>query len=405
MSGPVHDCRLATALKSLEYAITHMDYSFTDAQLARRQEIIQFAQRDLAASLRDNDAAGTFPRDDWGRCAREGLLGSHVPVAYGGQGLDAVTTVLSIEALGYGCRDNGLTLAMGGQMWSVQEPILVYGSEEQKRRFLPALCSGAAIGAHGVSEELSGSDALSLRTTAVKVDGGYLLNGRKVYIGMAPLADLALVLANSNPEAGKWGVSAFIVEKGMAGFSASAPRAKAGTRTNQIGDLVLEDCFVPDANRLGGEGIGVSIITHGIGWERAFIHAGHVGSMQRMLEQCIAYARDRRQFGQPIGAFQSVSNRIANIRLRLEGARLLMYKVAWMKDRSMNAELECAMAKLQIAEALLESATDAVRIHGARGYLEEYEVARELRDAIGGVIYAGTSDIQRNLIARLLGLG
>ena len=381
-----------------------MDYSFTDAQLARRQEIIQFAQRDLGAALREDDATGTFPRDDWDRCAREGLLGSHVPVAYGGLGLDAVTTVLSMEALGYGCRDNGLTLGMGGQMWSVQEPILLYGSEEQKRRYLPGLCSGAIIGAHGVSEELSGSDALSLQTTAAKVDGGYRLNGRKVYIGMAPVADLALVLANSSPGDGKWGVSAFLVEKGMTGFSASAPRAKAGTRTNPIGDLVLDDCFVPDANRLGGEGIGVSLITHGIGWERAFIHAGHIGSMQRLLERCIAYARDRQQFGQPIGAFQSVSNRIANIRLRLESARLIMYKVAWMKDRSMNAELECAMAKLQIAEALLESATDAVRIHGARGYLEEYEVARELRDAIGGVIYAGTSDIQRNLIARLLGL-
>lgn len=365
--------------------------------------MIEFARTNLASQLRDHDRTGTFARADWDRCAERGVLGSHVPEQYGGQGLDAVTTVLTLEALGYGCRDNGLTLALGGQIWSVQEPIVVYGSEEQKRRFLPGLCSGKLIGAHGVSEEQSGSDALSLQTTAVRTDGGYVLNGRKTYIGMAPVADLAVVLANSNPAAARWGVSAFLVEKGAEGFSQSAARAKTGTRTNPLGDLVLEDCFVPDENRLGREGLGVSIMTHGIGWERAFIHAGHLGSMQRVLEKSVAYARDRRQFGQPIGTFQSVSNRIANMRLRLETSRLLLYKVASMKDRSIDAELECALAKLHISEALLECATDAVRIHGARGYLEEYEIERELRDSIGGVIYAGTSDIQRNLIARILG--
>lgn len=381
-----------------------MDFSFNAAQLARRQQTVEFAKNELGARLREADRTGTFPRDDWDRCGARGILGSHVPTEYGGQGLDAVTTVLTIEALGYGCRDNGLTLALGGQIWSVQEPIRIYGSEEQKRRFLPGLCSGALIGAHGVSEEQSGSDALSLQTTAVKTDGGYRLNGRKTYIGMAPVADVALVLANANPESGKWGVSAFLVEKGTTGFSQSEPRAKTGTRTNLLGDLVLEDCFVPETNRLGREGLGVSIITQGIGWERAFIHAGHLGSMQRVLEDCVSYAKERRQFGRPIGTFQSVSNRIANMTLRLETSRLLMYKVASMKDEGTEAELECALAKLQIAETLLESATDAVRIHGARGYLEEYEIERELRDAVGGVIYAGTSDIQRNLIAQLLGL-
>jgi alkylation response protein AidB-like acyl-CoA dehydrogenase len=381
-----------------------MRFSFTETQDARRSDIVAFAQRDLAATLRECDRTGTFPRDDWDRCAAKGILGSHVPPEYGGQGLDAVSTVLTLEALGYGCRDNGLTLALGGQIWSIQEPILVYGSEDQKRRFLPRLCAGTLIGAHGVSEPESGSDALSLQTTAHRAPGGYRLNGRKTYIGMAPLADLALVLANVDPDAGKWGVSAFLVERGSQGFSQSEPRAKTGTRTNPIGDLILEDCFVPEANRLGKEGVGVSLITHTIGWERAFIHAGHVGAMHALLDQSVTYAKERRQFGQPIGNFQSVSNRLANMRLRLETSRLLMYKVASMKDQSLDAELECALANLHIAETLLESATDAVRIHGARGYLEEFEVERDLRDAIGGVIYAGTSDIQRNLIARLLGL-
>jgi len=381
-----------------------MHITYNAEQLARREKIREFAANELGSQLRDCDRAGTFPRADWERCGAAGILGSHVPEQYGGQGLDAVTTVLTLEALGYGCQDNGLTLALGGQTWSVQEPILIYGSEEQKHRLLPRLCSGEWIGCHGVSEEQAGSDALSLQTTAAKTEGGYLLNGRKTYIGMAPVADLALVLANANPDAGKWGVSAFVVEKGTAGFSQGAPRAKAGTRTNLLGDLVFEDCFVPDENLLGGEGVGVSLFTQTIAWERAFIHAGHLGAMQFLFEQCVDYAKERRQFGQPIGNFQSISNRIADMRLRLETSRLLMYRVAAMKDAALDASLECAMANLHIAEALLECATDAVRIHGARGYLEEYEVERQLRDSVGGVIYAGTSDIQRNLIAKLLGL-
>ncbi len=381
-----------------------MQLSFNDEQLARREQIVEFARAELGSRLRDHDRAGTFPREDWEHCGAKGILGSHVPQEYGGQGLDAVTTVLTLEALGYGCGDNGLTLALGGQTWSVQEPIVIYGSEEQKRKFLPRLCSGEWIGCHGVSEEHSGSDALSLRTTATKTDGGYLLNGRKMYIGMAPESDLALVLANADPESGKWGVSAFLVESGTPGFSQDEARAKSGTRTNPMGDLVFDDCFVPSENLLGGEGIGMSLFTQTIAWERAFIHAGHLGAMQSLFEQCLSYAKERQQFGQPIGNFQSVSNRIADMRLRLETSRLLMYKVAAMKDAGENAALECAMANLHISEALLACATDAVRIHGARGYLEEHGIERQLRDSIGGVIYAGTSDIQRNLIASLLGL-
>lgn len=381
-----------------------MHSTFDSKQLSLRQQIIDFARDELGSELRAFDRTGTFPRADWQRCGARGILGSHIPEEFGGLGLDAVTTVMILEAIGYGCRDNGLTLALGGQTWSVQEPILIYGSQAQKEAYLPRLCSGEWIGCHGVSEESSGSDALSLKATAHRTDGGYLLNGRKTYIGMAPLADLALVLANADPEAGKWGVSAFLVETRSAGCTRSEPRPKTGTRTNPIGDLVLEDCFVPEENRLGAEGIGMSLFTQTIAWERAFIHAGHLGAMQFLFERCLKYAKERRQFGQPIGNFQSVSHRIANMRLRLETSRLLLYKVAAMKDAGEDASMECAMANLHIAESLLECATDAVRLHGARGHLEEFGVERQLRDSIGGVIYAGTSDIQRNLIASLLGL-
>lgn len=381
-----------------------MHFHLSKQQRERQNKVRKFASEELGANVSMHDREGTFPRGDWVRCSEYEVLRSHIPEEYGGLGLSATDTVLTLEALGYGCRDNGLTLALGGQTWSVQEPILEYGSEEQKQRYLPRLCSGEWIGSHAVTEMESGSDALSLQTRAQKVDGGYLLNGRKAYIGMAPVADLAVVLANTDPEAGKWGVSAFIVESSFDGFSQSSPRGKTGTRTNLLGDLIFENCLVPEENLLGGEGVGVSLFTQTIAWERAFIHAGHMGAMQYVFEQCIDYANKRRQFGQPISGFQSVSNRIADMRLRLETSRLLMYQAASRKDAMLDASIECAMAKLHIGESLLECATDAVRIHGARGYLDEYEIERHLRDSIGGVIYAGTSDIQRNLIASLAGV-
>jgi alkylation response protein AidB-like acyl-CoA dehydrogenase len=379
-------------------------YRFTHEQLALRDRTIEFARAHLGHALQARDMAGEFRRADWTHCGAHGILGAHVATEYGGQGRSAVDTVVMLEALGYGCHDNGLTLGVGGHIWNVLEPLVRSGTDEQKARLLPRLCTGEWIAVNGVSEDESGSDAFSLKTIARKVDGGYRLTGRKVFVGMAPVADLALVLANSAPDAGRWGVSAFFVERGAPGFTQSAPRPKAGTRTNPIGDLLFDDCFVPEANRLGGEGAGVSLFSRAVNWERAFILAGHVGAMHALLERTVAHARDRQQFGQSIGKFQSVSNRIANMRLRLETSRLLMYQAAEMKDRGMEATLECSMAKLHIAESLLESATDAARIHGARGYLTEFDVEREVRDMLGGVIYGGTSDIQRNIIASQLGM-
>ncbi len=379
-------------------------YQFTDDQLALREQTIEFARTHLGRDLLARDLAATFRREDWSLCGAAGILGAHVPTAYGGQGLGAVETVLRLEAIGYGSRDNGLGLALGGHIWNVVEPLVASGTEEQKERYLPRLCSGEAIAVNAVSEEDSGSDAFSLKTTAQKVDGGYLLNGRKTYVGMAPIADVALVLANAAPASGKWGVSAFFVERGAPGFTQGPPRPKAGTRTNPIGDLIFENCFVPVANRLGGEGAGVSLFSRAVNWERAFILAGHVGAMQALFERCVSHAKERQQFGTPIGKFQSVSNRIANMRLRIETSRLLMYQAAAMKDRGLDATLECSMAKLHIAETLLESATDAVRIHGAHGYLAEFEIERDVRDMLGSIIYGGTSDVQRNIIAAQVGL-
>lgn len=379
-----------------------MDFGWTPEQLEGYREIVEFARAEASPDLAERDRAQSFDRAFWDKCARRGVLGWRMPVEYGGQARDVLTTVLWLEALGYGCRDNGFTLAVCGQMWAVQEPLLAFGNQAQKEKYLPRLISGEWVGAHGMTEEATGSDAFNLATRAEKVEGGYRLTGEKAYIGMAPLADLVLVFARTNERGGPFGVSAFLVESRSDGVTLGAPRSKMGLRTNPLGEVRLDGCFVPDENRLGAEGSGFALFQHTMDWERSFIFAGHLGRLARQLDETVEHARSRQVFGQPIAEFQAVSHRIADMKLRLEAARLLMYRAAWLKDQGASAALEAALTKLYVSEALAQSSFDALRIHGAHGYLSESGVERDLRDTAAGVIYSGTSDIQRNLIARLV---
>jgi alkylation response protein AidB-like acyl-CoA dehydrogenase len=381
-----------------------MDFTWTEEQLEFKKTIIEFAQKELNDSLLERDKASSFSRENWLRCAQIGIQGLVVPEEYGGAGADLLTATLVMEGLGYGCRDGGLAFALNSQMWSVQPTILDFGSDIQRQKYLPGLCRGELIGAYGMTEPDSGSDAFSLRTTATKKDGGYVLNGTKTLVTFAPLADFAIVFAVIDPELGKWGVSTFVVDKDTPGFEVSRCMEKMGLRTVPIGELVFENCFIPEENRLGPEGAGASIFNSSQEWERAVILASQLGTMERQLEQAIQYANDRHQFGQSIGKFQSVSNRIADMKVRLETARLLTYKVAWLKSLGKSVMLDAAIAKLYLSECFVESSLDAIRVHGGYGYMTEFEVERDLRDAIGGTLYGGTSDIQRNIIAGFLGL-
>lgn len=382
-----------------------MDFSWSDQQVALRNELVQFAREELNDDLPERDRSGKFSREAWRKCADFGILGYSVPEAYGGgSSMELPTAMFAMEGFGYGCRDNGLAFGLNAQLWTVQMPIVQFGTEEQKHRFLPPLCRGDHIGAHAITEPDVGSDAFGLQTQARPCDGGYVLNGSKWLVTFAPIADVALVLATIDPALGKWGITAFLVEKDRPGFSASPVHEKMGLRTVPLGGLTFEDCYVPAENRLGPEGAGVSIASASLEVERCCILASQLGAMERQLEQAVHYARTRRQFGQPIGKFQAVSNRIADMKMRLETARLLLYKVAWQIDRGEPAMLEAALLKLYLSESFVASGLDAIRIHGGNGYLSAYEVERDLRDAIGGTLYAGTSDIQRNLIARMMGL-
>src|SRR5262249_5812826 len=381
-----------------------MDFSWSEEQLEFKRAAIRFARAELNQGFGERERLGDFSRDSWRKCAEFGALGLSFPVEYGGTPSDALTTVLTMEGLGYGCRDNGLLFALNAQMWSVQHPLLICGSPARKGKYLPRLIRGELIGAHGMTEPDSGSDAYSLRLRAEKCPGGYRLNGVKTLITNAPVADLALVFATTNPQRGMWGVTAFLVERETPGFSVSRDIDKMGLRTASMGELILEDCFVPEENRLGAEGAGARLFHSSMEWERSCILASHLGAMERQLEECVNYARERRQFDQPIGKFQAVSNRLVDMKLRLESARLLVYQVAWLKQQGKQAGLEAALAKLYLSEAFVQSSLDAIRTHGGYGYTTECGVERDLRDAVGGTLYSGTSDIQRNLIARHMGL-
>ena len=387
-----------------------MDFGWTDAQLARRAEAVAFARAELADEalgddpLAARDREGRFSRELWARCARFGILGLSVPPEYGGSEIDLPTAMLVMEGLGEGCEDNGLTFAPNAQLWTVQRPIVRFGTEEQKRRFLPGLADGRLLGAHALTEDEAGSDAFSLSTRAERRGDEYVISGGKRLITLGPIADVALVFAVTNPDAGKWGISGFLIERGTPGFTAEPVEQKMGLRTVPLGRLSFDGCVVPATCRLGPEGSGMSISTHSLEVERCCILASQLGAMERQLARAVHHARTRRQFGQPIGRFQSVSNRIADMKLRIETARLLLYKVAWLVERGRPAMLEAALLKLYLSEAFVASGMDAIRIHGGDGYLSENGVERDLRDAIGGVLYAGTSDIQRNIVARLLGL-
>ena len=383
-----------------------MDLSWTKEQIDYKKKVIDFAENNLNNSLSERDKDCIFSREDWEKCANFGIQGLASPLEYGGQNdeVDILTATLAMEGLGYGCRDNGLPFSLNAQMWTVQLPIAQFGSEFQKNKYLKPLSSGKWIGCHGLTETNAGSDVFNMETIAEKVDGGYILNGSKRLTTFGPIADIALVFAKTNPKLGKWGVSGFIVEKGTKGFSVSENKPKMGLRTVPIGDLIFEDCFVPEENRLGKEGAGWSITINTLEYDRCSILASQLGAMDYQLESTIKFVKGRKQFGKSIGDFQSISNRIANMKLRIETSRLLLYQVAWLKSQGKSAMMEAALLKLHLSESFVESSMDAIRCHGGSGYLTEYEIERNLRDAVGGVIYAGTSDIQRNIISKILGV-
>ncbi|MFF9557800.1 L-prolyl-[peptidyl-carrier protein] dehydrogenase [Streptomyces albus] len=342
-------------------------------------------------------------RQRWLLAGRQGVVGTTVPEEYGGLGAGAVTAAALMEALGSGCRDTGFTFSVAAHLFACVMPIVEFGTEEQKRRWLPALASGEHIAAHGITEPEAGSDALGIRTRAVRDGDHYVLNGEKCFTTNAPVADVFVIQAVTRPGGGFFGLSTFLVEAGTPGLSVGPRYDKVGLRGSPMADVHLADVRVPADRMLGSEGVGASVFTASMKWERTCLFAGYLGAMRRVLESTTEYARERRQFGAPIGSFQAVGHRIVDMLLRLESARLLLFKAAAGIDAGSQDEVAPALAKLAVSEAAVQLGLDAVQVRGALGILDG-EAETLLRDALPSRIFSGTNDIQKNNIARALGL-
>jgi alkylation response protein AidB-like acyl-CoA dehydrogenase len=381
-----------------------MDFALTEEQQTWHDAAVRFAQAELIDDLLERDERREFWREGWRRCARLGIQGLPVPREYGGQGCGLSTTIAAMEGLGYGCPDNGLIFAINASMWTNTIPILRYGTESQKARFLPGLCDGTLVGANGASEVEAGSDIFSMAARAERRGDRWVLNGRKTWITSGPVADLFVCYATTDPGKGILGITAFVIPRATPGFRVIRAIPKLGLRTVPMGEVDLDDCTIPAENLLGREGRGAEVFNCSMEWERGAILASTLGTMRRQLERCIEHARKRKQFGKPIGKFQSVANRIVAMKVRLETCRPLVYKIGWLKDRGEDATLEAAMAKLHVSECFVQNSLDAVQLFGAAGFVAEFGIERDLRDSVGSLIYSGTNDIQKNIIAQQLRL-
>ncbi len=373
-----------------------------------RSSSVQIGDANQTGSLKDICAAIAKDLEHdwrlaWRTAGRAGLLKLLMPLEFGGAAQSTEQFVRTMRDFGELCSDNGFTMGLNSHVWTVQQPIARFGTVDQKTRYLPDLCHGRSIGAFALTEQSSGSDALSLSTQADKRDDGYVLNGTKTYIGMAPICDLVIVFATTAPAKKSWGISAFIVEANDRGFVRGDEQQKAGLKTLPMGTLTFDDCWIPEDRRIGPEGSGAQLFQAVLDWERAFILAPHVGAMNRQLNDCVAFARKRQSFGKPIIEHQSVANRIADMSVRLETSRLLLEQTARTYDADAPLTSLAAICNLHLSEAFLASSIDAIRTFGGAGYLSTSQTGIDVNDALGGVIYSGTSDVQRQIISKLAG--
>lgn len=373
------------------------------------------AQRELRAGMArwsaalgeghlERDAEGGFPEDKWKLVCESGMLRLPFEQRWGGLGQDLATTMYVLEGLGEGCRDGGLGFSVSTHMVSTGIALQRFGSSALKDRFLPAVCDGASIGAHAISEPDSGSDAFAMRTRAVRDGDRFVLNGAKAFVSNGPVAGLFVVYARTHPAGGPLGTTAFLVERDTPGLSVGGPIDKMGLRTSPLSELYFQDCAVPADHVVGRLGGGFLVLDHVMKREVLLSFAITLGAMEHRLARCVAYARERTAFGAPIGSYQAVSHRIADMKIGVETSRKWLYDTAsrLMADEDVTADI--AMTKLVVSEHNTASALAAVQIFGGNGYMHEYGVEKDLRDAVAGTVYSGTSEIQRNRICSTLGL-
>ncbi len=375
-----------------------MDFGFTEEQELLRSTVRQFAETEIAPYVRQWDEAQVFPREVVRKAGALGFYGVIFPEEYGGAGLGYVEYVIVVEELSRVDGSVGISAAAHNSLCT--NHIYQFGTEEQRRRYLPKLATGEWIGAWSLTEPTAGSDAGGTRSTARRVEGGWVLNGSKTFTTHGSVGDVCVVFAVTDPSRGKHGISAFVIEKGTAGFRAGKKEDKLGLRASDTSEVIMEDCFVPDSQLLGEPGRGFVDAMVILDGGRISIAALALGMARGAYEAAVRYARERRQFGQPIADFQAVQFMLADMATRLDAAALLTYRAAWLKDQGARTTRESSMAKLYASEVGVWACDRALQIFGGYGYTKDFPVEKYYRDVKLCTIGEGTSEIQRLVIAR-----
>lgn len=379
-----------------------MNFSWTPDQQDLYDRALAFARERLEPATQKK-TPDVF-RKSFLECGDFGLLGLCVPEQYGGVGLGALDTARTFEAVGKGCTDSGLIFGAAAHLFACAMPIVEFAPEALKHKLLPKLCKGELVGANAITEDVSGSDAFAMRTSVEQDGDDYLITGSKSYVTNGPFADIFVTYGTKNPAYGHMGIVGLVLDRDTEGLTVGAPFEKIGLKGAPISSVYYERCRVPGSSRLGREGQGSGVFTRSMHWERACLFGLYLGVMDRQIEICVAYLKNRRQFGKPLGKQQALAHRVADMKMRFEAARLLLYRSCWKIDRGEDATMEIAMSKIATSEAVIASSLDAIQLHGGNGVMEEMGIAQMLRDAVPSTIFSGTSEIQRNLIARGLGL-
>ncbi len=374
-----------------------MDIQLTDEQRQVRDLCREFAEKALKPNARRWDAEHQFPRDAVNQLAEMGLLGVAVPPQWGGAGMDNVSYAIAMEEISRGCAGTGVIMSVNNSLYC--DPLLKFGTEEQKERFLAPFARGEKLGAFALTEPMSGSDAAEMRTLAEKRGGDYVLSGSKNFITNGPQADVILVFAMTDRAKKHKGISAFLVPADTPGFTRGKPDEKVGIRASGSCTVFFEGCAIPEKQRLGAEGDGFKIAMATLDGGRIGIAAQALGIARAALEEAIAYAKERKAFGQPISQFQAIQFMLADMATELDAARLLTLRAASLKDKGVRHSAESAMAKLFASEMCERVTSKAIQIHGGYGYVKEYDVERHWRDSRITEIYEGTSEIQRLVIS------
>ncbi|PBB06391.1 MULTISPECIES: acyl-CoA dehydrogenase [Salimicrobium] len=377
-----------------------MNFQLTEEQQMLKKMVRDFAENEVEPTAAERDEEERFDRNIFDQMSELGLTGIPWPEEYGGIGSDFVSYAIAVEELSRVCASTGVTLSAHISLASW--PIYTFGNKEQKENFLTRLATGEALGAYALSEPGAGSDVSSMRTQAKKDGDDYILNGNKVWITNGGVADIYLVFAKTDQDAGHKGISAFIVEKGTDGFTFGKKEKKLGIRSSPTTELIFENCRIPKENLLGEEGEGFKIAMQTLDGGRNGIAAQAVGIAQGALDKSIGYAKEREQFGKPIAKHQGLSFKLADMATDVEAARLLTYQAAFLESEGKPYAKASAMAKLFAGDAAMEITTEAVQVYGGYGYTKDYPVERYMRDAKITQIYEGTNEIQRLVIGRMV---